>query len=54
MVKTIRPDESGVRDFKGTLIAHDRESITVALESGKQRVIRKKDAVYIKSDDFDI
>ncbi|MDD6489062.1 MAG: ribosome maturation factor RimP [Clostridia bacterium] len=54
MVKTIRPDENGDREFKGTLIAHTKDDITLALESGEQKVINKKDTVYIKLDDFNI
>lgn len=54
MVRTIRPDENGERDFKGTLVAHDRENVTVALENGEQTVIKKKGTVYIKLDDFNI
>lgn len=54
MVKTIRPLENGNRDFKGTLIAHDKDNITVALESGEQLSVKKKDTVYIKLDDFNI
>ena len=54
MVKTIRPTESGEREFRGTLVAHDKEDITVALENGEQTVIKKKGTVYIKLDDFNI
>lgn len=54
MVKTIRPAENGERDFKGTLVAHDKENITVILEDGEQTVIKKKGTVYIKLDDFNI
>lgn len=54
MIKTIRPNQNGERDFKGTLIAHDKESITVMSENGEQSVIKKKETVYIKLDDFNI
>lgn len=54
MVKTIRPDETGEREFKGTLTAHTKDNITLALENGEQKVINKKDTVYIKLDDFNI
>ncbi|MGN1458327.1 MAG: ribosome maturation factor RimP [Acutalibacteraceae bacterium] len=54
MVKTIRPDENGEREFKGTLTAHTKDDITLALENGEQKVINKKDTVYIKLDDFNI
>ncbi len=54
MIKTIRPDDNGERDFKGTLIAHTKDDITVVLENGEQTVIKKKGTVYIKLDDFNI
>lgn len=52
MLKLIRPDEKGVRELKGTLIAHDKDTVTVTLD-GRENVINKKDTVYIKLDDFD-
>ncbi len=54
MVKLIRPDESGIREYKGTLISHSKETVTLMLESGSETVIKKKAAVYIKLDDFNI
>ncbi len=54
MVKLIRPDENGIREYKGTLISHDKETITLMLENGSETVIKKKAAVYIKLDDFNI
>lgn len=54
MIKLHRPDENGVREYKGTLIAHDRETVSIAQENGGQSVINKKDTVYIKLDDFDL
>ena len=54
MVKLIRPDESGVRELKGTLVANEKDSIELILEDGSERVINKKDSVYIKLDDFNI
>ena len=54
MVKLIRPDESGVREFKGTLVANEKDSVGIVLEDGSERVINKKDSVYIKLDDFNI
>lgn len=53
MLRLIRPDEKGERDIRGVLTAHDRESVTVMLD-GQERVIKKKDTVYIKLDDFDL
>lgn len=52
MVKLIRPDESGVRELKGTLVANEKDSIELILEDGSEKVIKKKDSVYIKLDDF--
>ncbi len=54
MVRLIRPDENGERDFNGTLIAHDKENIEILSETGEESVIKKKDTVYIKLDDFNI
>ncbi len=54
MVRRIRPDSSGERDCNGVLIAHDKDSVTLALPDGEQEVINKKDTVYIKLDDFNL
>ncbi len=54
MVKLHRPNEHGQREFKGTLVAHDKDTVTVMQEDGTAAVINKKDAVYIKLDDFDL
>lgn len=54
MLKLHRPDENGEKEIKGTLTAHDKESVTVMTETGRQYVIKKKDCVYIKLDDFNI
>ena len=53
MIKLIRPDEKGERELSGTLTAHDKESVTIMCE-GEEKVINKKDTVYIKLDDFDL
>ena len=53
MIRLIRPDTEGQRDLKGTLIAHDKDTVTIAAE-GAERVINKKDTVYIKLDDFEL
>ena len=53
MVRLIRPDENGERDLKGTLTAHDRDTVTL-MTDGAERVINKKDTVYIKLDDFEL
>lgn len=54
MLKLHRPDENGQREWKGTLIAHDKDTITVNPENGVPLVINKKDTVYIKLDDFNL
>ena len=54
MIKLIRPDEKGERELKGTLISHDKDSAVIMSENGEERVIKKKDTVYIKLDDFNI
>ncbi len=53
MIRLIRPDDKGERDFKGTLTAHDKDTVTV-MTDGTERVINKKDTVYIKLDDFEL
>lgn len=53
MLKLIRPNQQGERELSGTLIAHDKDTVTVALE-GTESVINKKDTVYIKLDDFNL
>ena len=53
MLRLIRPDEKGERDIRGVLTAHDKDLVTVALD-GQERVIKKKETVYIKLDDFDL
>lgn len=52
MVKLIRPNENGVRELKGTLIAHDKDSVTLMLDGNEKTTIQKKNTVYIKLDDF--
>lgn len=54
MVKLIRPGENGQRELKGTLKAHDKDSVSITLKDGSEKAIQKKDTVYIKLDDFSI
>lgn len=55
MVKMIRPIEGIGKEFKGVLKAYDNGSVTIADHSAENEiVISKKDAAYIKLDDFDI
>ena len=54
MVKMIRPLDGIGKEFKGVLTACDDSAVTVTDHSGENHVtIRKKDAAYIKLDDFD-
>ena len=54
MVKMIRPIEGIGKEFKGVLTAYDGGDVTITDHSGENTVeIRKKDAAYIKLDDFD-
>ena len=39
--------------MKGTLISHEKDTVTIAV-SGQEKVINKKDTVYIKLDDFEL
>ena len=52
-VRFIRPRD-GKRDFGGVLEAFDGKQITLRLESGEGLCFEKKEASYIKLDDFDI
>lgn len=55
MVRLIRPMEILGKDFKGVLIAHDKDTVTVRDHSGENEVtINKKDTAWIKLDDFDM
>lgn len=54
MVKMIRPIEGIGREFCGKLKAYDRPNITIEDHSGENEVtFEKKEAVYVKLDDFD-
>ncbi len=52
MVKLIRPVD-GVREFKGILKGYDKGDITFESEDGKSIVFNKKEASFVKADDFD-
>lgn len=55
MVKMIRPIDGIGKEFKGVLKAYDGGQVTIEDHSGENEVtIIKKDAAYIKLDDFDI
>ena len=51
-VRMIRP-VGGTRDFKGVLEAYDDGNITVRFDSGDGLTFTKKEAGFIKLDDFD-
>ena len=54
MVKMIRPIDGIGKEFKGVLTAFEDGEVTVTDHSGENTVtINKKDAAYIKLDDFD-
>ncbi len=55
MVKMIRPIEGIGKEFKGVLKSHNDTEVTIEDHSGENEItINKKDAAYIKLDDFDI
>ncbi len=54
MIKLICPNEKGERELKGTIVSHDKENVELVLDSGDKAVIKKKETVYIKLDDFNI
>lgn len=55
MVRMIRPIEGVGKEFKGKLSSADKQTVTIADHSGDNQItINKKDAVYIKLDDFDL
>ena len=55
MVKMIRPIDGIGKEFKGVLKAYADGEVTIEDHSGENEiVIAKKDAAYIKLDDFDI
>lgn len=53
MVRLIRPID-GVRDFSGVLVSYESSTAVIELDGGKRLSVEKKDASYIKLDDFDI
>lgn len=42
----------GKRDYSGTLTAFDNESVTIALDDERELTVNKKEASWIKADDF--
>lgn len=53
MARLIRPINN-VRDFAGKLKAYDNGEITLELADGEELKFNKKEASYVKLDDFDI
>ena len=55
MVKMIRPIEGIGKEFAGVLKEYNKGEILIEDHSGENQVtINKKDAVWIKLDDFDM
>lgn len=55
MVKMLRPVEGVGREFKGKLKSYDKGTVTVEDHSGENELsFNKKEAVWVKLDDFDI
>ena len=52
MVKTIRP-VNGQREFRGILEDYSHPNITIRLDDGSGFCITKKEAAWIKADDFE-
>lgn len=42
----------GKRDYKGVLTAYDNDSVTIALDDETELNVKKKEASWIKADDF--
>lgn len=54
MIRMIRPIEGIGKDFKGVLTAYENGEVTITDHSGENQItINKKDAAYIKLDDFE-
>lgn len=54
MVKMIRPIDGIGKEFKGVLTSYEDGAVTITDHSGENTVtVNKKDAAYIKLDDFD-
>lgn len=54
MVKMIRPIENIGKEFAGVMISCDKDTVTIEDHDGKNQItINKKDAAWIKLDDFD-
>lgn len=55
MVKMIRPIDGIGKEFKGVLKAYENGEVTITDHSAENEItVSKKDAAYIKLDDFDI
>ncbi|MEE1218538.1 MAG: ribosome maturation factor RimP [Ruminococcus sp.] len=55
MIKMLRPIEGIGREFAGVLNAYDNGMVTISDHSDENQItINKKDAAWIKLDDFDI
>lgn len=54
IVKLIRADNSGEREYKGTLKQHSKQSVVILQASGDEKTISRKDTAFVKADDFNI
>ena len=54
IVKMIRPLENGIKEFKAQLINYENQDIKLKLEDDSTVTINKKNAAYIKLDDFEV
>lgn len=50
-VRLIKP-YNNIRDFKGILLAYDDDSVTISPDNETEINIKKKEASFIKADDF--
>lgn len=50
LVRLIRPDEKGNRDYAGTLESFDADTFTISAESGTD-TFKRNAAAYVKADD---
>lgn len=53
MIRLIQPFENK-RDYKGILTDYDDDSVTIAVDEERELNVNKKEASWIKADDFEI
>jgi len=52
-LRMIRPTDDGKRDFSGVLLSYDGGTVSVRLGDGTEMSFAKKEAAFVKLDDFD-